>query len=87
MRHATAKAFGDSEELQELIMMCLAFPVGLIGALLFGGMRLQTAENDPGQIVLGWAVPFALGYLQWFVLVPLIIRLARRNTPQSPTGK
>jgi hypothetical protein len=74
LRNAAPHLFGDAEEMEELLMMCLSSPAGLIGLLPTYGLHISLPENDPRQILLGWSFPFVLGYVQWFIIVPFITR-------------
>jgi hypothetical protein len=81
LRNSSPHDFGDAEEMQELLMICLSFPIGMIGFLPFNGIAIVPVlpENDLRSIVLSWMFPFVLGYIQWFVLVPLALRRVRRK--------
>jgi hypothetical protein len=78
-RFASPHAFGDAEEVEELLMMILSFPGGLVAFLPFSGIALNYPENDPRSIVLGWFVFFIIGYVQWFVLTPALVRRVRHK--------
>jgi hypothetical protein len=78
-RNASPHSFGDAEEMEELLMMCLSAPAGLIGLLPASGLHISLPENDVRQIVLGWLFPFVLGYVQWFMVVPFVARRLLRR--------
>jgi hypothetical protein len=77
LRNAPPRAFGDAEEVEELSMVILSFPASLVGFLPFRGLGPNYLENDPRSIVLGWLIFFVTGCLQWFVLVPVVVRWIR----------
>jgi hypothetical protein len=52
----------------------LSFPLGLLG--IFLGTRLVPAAGI-GQALVMWGVSVAIGYVQWFVLVPAILKKRR----------
>jgi len=61
-------------------MVVLTFPIGLfglfaVGAAAYLSLTLLSLElSGPSGLVLLWSVMTALGYIQWFVLVPEILR-------------
>ena len=72
------ESFGGANEAEGLLMMNLAFPASMtiyyspIGSLV---VRQYTPEgNDLRTIMFLWLYLFVVGYLQWFVIVPLIAR-------------
>jgi len=68
-------------------MVVLTFPAGLLLAAImsFATIRLHSVfgleiPSNYGSIMLMWLAFFAVGYWQWFVLVPYIrLRLKRRD--------
>ncbi len=64
-------------------MMNLAFPASMtvyykpIGAIVV--RQYTEVGNDLRSIVFLWLYLFVVGYLQWFVLVPLIARRMERT--------
>ena len=73
------KQNSDIEVLLGWYMLALSFPSGLLVPLvnmaLYDGLSI-TVETSYLEIVLIWIGFFALGYLQWFKLLPyLIIKL------------
>ena len=77
LRNAPPHEFGDAEEMEELLMMILSFPAGLLAVLPFRGIGPGYPENDPRSILIGWFIFFLVGYAQWFVLLPLAVRWVR----------
>ena len=64
-----------------LSMLFLSFPSGLLYAALFTVVAILIKQyfsiiipTSYFSIVLDWAALFALGYLQWFYLVPWLYR-------------
>lgn len=63
------------------LMLALSFPGGIVCALIFSGFAYvlyqATAMTVPTtylSILLFWAVFFVVGYWQWFVLVPRLVK-------------
>lgn len=79
LRNGPPHQFGDAEEMEELLMMVLSFPAGLLAVLPFRGIALGYQENDPRSIIIGWLIFFLVGYAQWFVFFPLAVRWVRRR--------
>ena len=67
-------------------MLVLSFPVSLIGFLPFSGVGSNYSENDPRSILIGWLFVFVVGYLQWFVLIPLVVRWVQRKFGNHDAG-
>ena len=61
----------------------LSFPLGHLGLLAVGKLKLElyvTSHFVPGIVFEGlmlWGALTALGYLQWFVLLPWVSRKCR----------
>ncbi len=78
-------------------MLLLAFPASLLVAALFTGLillqeqsgvpLLELMESSYVGLSTMWAVYFAAGYVQWFVLLPKILgKWKPRVLPHPPTG-
>ena len=72
-------------------MLFLAFPIGLLVALIAGGIGYvlftvfgYVVSVSYATIAIGWAIFALAGYWQWFWLLPLLLRKFRR--PQSTTA-
>jgi len=63
----------------------LAFPTGLIAGPITGQLSMPAG---PVQTMLLWALAIGFGSLQWFVLIPLLVRAraADRNGREQPTS-
>jgi hypothetical protein len=61
-------------------MLYLTFPIGWLALFILipVGMLFPNAPLILVNIILPWLLFVALGYLQWFVLLPMIWRKARR---------
>jgi hypothetical protein len=79
LRNAPPHEFGNAEEMEELLMMVLSFPAGLLAVLPFRGVGPGYPENDPRSILICWFIFFLVGFVQWFVLVPLTVCWVRRR--------
>ncbi len=83
LRNGPHRPFWDANEAEALLMMNLAFPASTtvyckpIGALVV--RQYTEVGNDLRSIVFLWLYLFVVGYLQWFVLVPLIARRIKRT--------
>ena len=81
--------FYDGKELSDVwvfltwFMLILSFPAGALVSLahfVIGEVFTTTVMTSYLSLGLEWAVYFALGYLQWFRLVPyLVSRLRSRR--------
>lgn len=71
------KTNGDIWIVQTWSMLVLAFPAGLIVSLahmvLDAGLSI-TVGTSSISLLIEWAAYFALGYMQWFELVPRLCR-------------
>ena len=76
-----------------ILMQVLCFPMGMAVALglalvnpLTHGLLGPKFFDTPVGTTVGWALFFAGGFLQWFVLVPrLIQKVRRRRAVETPT--
>jgi hypothetical protein len=80
----------DIEQFLIGAMMVLSFPIGFVVAGLFSGMYALlascceiAAKTSYTMLFVEWLGFFAAGYLQWFVLLPWVIRKwrSRRVAP------
>lgn len=82
------KPYSDIWILSTWLMLILSFPAGLVVSLahmVLGAGFSITVEASYLSLTLEWAVYFALGYLQWFKLIPYLIAKLRgfRKKPKS----
>jgi hypothetical protein len=71
--------FGEVEEAEILSMIGLSAPLSLVIALgtRWASFSWWIYPHDDARTILGvWLCFFAIGCLQWFVLVPLVIQNA-----------
>jgi hypothetical protein len=72
-----------------IAMQALSLPAGLVAALAVGladlAFRIEPRfwATRLGTAV-GWALFFAAGYTQWFVVAPWLVRKLRRARAASP---
>jgi hypothetical protein len=57
----------------------LSFPLGLLGALILSAVSQWMGPTSMVSLVGIWLLFVVLGYLQWFKLVPLVVRLIRER--------
>lgn len=75
------------------VMILLCFPASLVGILVsaaFGFIAQDVMTTMPRSVHIfaTWLIFFAFGYLQWFVLLPRVVRKWRnRKTATSTTHK
>lgn len=75
----------DAELILIYGMMMLSFPAGQIIALIFAalGYALETVglglaiPSGYSGFLCEWVVFFAVGYVQWFIVVPFFVRWLR----------
>jgi hypothetical protein len=83
LRNGPHRPFWDANEAESLLMMNLAFPSSMTVYCkpIAGVVVRQYTEvgNDLRSILFVWLYLFVVGYLQWFVLVPLIARWVERK--------
>jgi hypothetical protein len=89
LRSAPVLAFKDAEVVEYYSMSIISFPSSMLListnlSELFGATRLP--ETDPRSILSVWLPFFALGCLQWFVLVPWMVRRVCRKVGPVPTS-
>ncbi len=62
-------------------MIGLSFPAGLLGVWAFGWLAFASdssiVPSESGQVVIVWLMISLCGYLQWFLLLPYVVRKAR----------
>jgi|GEM_PF-1440112 len=81
-RNASPYNFGDAQVVEWACMSMLSFPSSWLfystyAEVLFNWLGYP--GNDPRTILFLWSIPFIAGYIQWFVLVPMVVRWARRK--------
>jgi hypothetical protein len=72
---------GEGHLLAALVLVVLTFPIGLAWALVLNLFAYLTASTEHSDSFLDasfalavWSGFFGLGYLQWFKLVPSLLR-------------
>jgi len=67
-------------------MLVLSFPGSIVCALIFSGVAYVlyqaaaiTVPTTYFSIILLWAVFFLMGYWQWFVLGPRLVKMLRKK--------
>jgi len=79
--------YRDAVEGELLIMMGLSFPAGWLFAYLFLGTLLGGSQTSELQwIFLIWLPLLVLGYLQWFLLVPVLVRWGSKKFRRNASG-
>ncbi len=83
--------YRDAAAAEILIMLGLSFPSGWLFPVLLRLLEMlklfdlsQTTELQ--GIFIAWAPLFVMGYLQWFVAVPAIVRWWRRRFRHNGSG-
>jgi hypothetical protein len=68
-----------------IAMSVLAFPIGLIWAIVLAVMlsAISQSQSAWSGVLLYWAVAVSLGYVQWFIAIP-IIREKRTKRAEKP---
>jgi hypothetical protein len=84
--------YRDAVEAEFLIMMGLSFPSGSLSLVMLKVIEMLKLFEPSGitelqWIFLVWVPLFVLGYLQWFVLVPAMVRWGRRRFGNHDSGK
>lgn len=72
-RFASAKVFGDAEEVGYFGMMILSWPLSIPVFSVYSHLRLSWwsyPDSDLRSIASLWLLFFATGYFQWFILIP-----------------
>lgn len=76
----------DAQVLILVALNVLSFPLGFCFYVLIGLLDVllngQISGGMPGgnwDVVLGWSLFFLTGYLQWFKVVPFLVRKLRAN--------
>jgi hypothetical protein len=77
LRNAPPNVFWDAEELEQIYMFCLSAPLSGIILYFVSFMTKfdwwRYSANDARTILAVWLFFFALGCLNWFVLVPWVV--------------
>ena len=76
----------DSDVVIFFGMLILTFPSGLVVVWLIRTLA-SLGLTLPGGVLgqyMGLAVLVLVGYCQWFVLLPRLVRLVRRAQPGAP---
>lgn len=66
-----------------LTMLILTFPAGIIAigfVFVYSYLFLPDRGVQPLDLVVLWSVFVAVGYLQWFKLVPYLFKKVRKKT-------
>lgn len=84
--------YRDAVEAEAIIMIAFSFPVGWLFAYLFLGTLIGgTRTTEIQWILLIWVPLFCLGYLQWFVVAPVLAGWIRKavwhHEAGGPTGQ
>ena len=76
--------FRERDILLIYCMLALSFPLGLVGTIfpvaltaLMERLGLNVSIHPLRDTLLTWLLLFGLGYLQWFVLVPRVVKRLR----------
>ena len=70
----------DAVIAEVILMTTLSFPIGYVVAYLtFGTLIGGNKATELQEILSYWSVLFVVGYLQWFVLVPALVRWLRKK--------
>jgi hypothetical protein len=83
--------YRDAVEAEVRIMMGFSFPSGWLAFVLLDVLQ-KLKLFDIGKatelqtILIAWITLFVLGYLQWFVLVPTIVRWWRKKFGNSSSS-
>jgi hypothetical protein len=75
----------DADIFPGYAMIVLSFPVSFVDLYLHGWIEYLT--NLRGGTIWMWVELFILGYIQWFVLLPLVIRAVRRRVGARAKGQ
>ena len=68
------KAASEMGILIDYSMLALSVPFGFFSSFLFPALSVIRPENFYLGAFCEWVVFFILGYIQWFVIAPLIVR-------------
>lgn len=76
----------DAEEFLAWSMLVLGFPSAILysavfalAAALLAARFSTTIPTSYGSILVSWVVLTALGYAQWFILLPKLVRKVRAS--------
>jgi hypothetical protein len=72
--HATAT---DADTFLGYAMIALSFPLSLADVPIHGFIEVATGSQT--GTVWAWCEMFILGYVQWFVLLPLAVKALRQR--------
>ena len=64
------------------LMLTLSFPIGFLGVLLLVGLSQIFSLGEAGPYtsnLMAWFLLVAFGYIQWFILLPYIIKRVRKS--------
>jgi hypothetical protein len=74
----------DADEFLAWAMLALGFPSSLLWSACFAvvayvlASQFQvTIHTSYASMAISWAVPFVLGYVQWFVFLPWLVQKLR----------
>ena len=70
----------DADLLLSYGVAILAFPLGLVAGPIVGQFSMAAGLL---QTAVTWALAVGLGCLQWFVLIPALLRLCKRTEPSE----
>jgi hypothetical protein len=83
----------DIEEVLAWTMLPLGFPASLLFPAAFAGYASAREALGQGPVVVtylslvvSWAVLFALGFIQWFILLPALLRRLRARRARTAGG-
>jgi hypothetical protein len=69
----------DASTVLTFTVLALSFPLGLLGALIVSAVSQSMGQPSVVSLVVIWLLFVALGYLQWFKLVPWAVRRIRER--------
>ena len=62
----------------------LSFPLGLLAGPIAAAFKIPGGMTGTALL---WAIGIAIGYMQWFVLLPSLIRAIRQDRQTGGTAK
>lgn len=74
----------DASTVLTFIVLVLSFPAGLLAALIVSAMPAWLGQANMVSLVFIWLLFVLLGYLQWFRLIPALLR--NRREKQRPAN-
>jgi len=72
----------DAGMVLSYLMLTLSFPIGFLGVLLLVGLSQIFSLGEAGPYtsnLMAWFLLVAFGYIQWFILLPYIIKRVRKS--------